>query len=139
MRVTSDQKRQILQAYIKQGVSKEVAKMILHSSPPEVLQGIWVNASRGLKLPVGDSKGAGKPIAAQRISSRQEAVEFLTDEHVVIPPSAPVEAKSVLFSFKIGSDDLERLRNLSEADGESVAVLLRQAVRDYLSSRGVRR
>lgn len=140
MRVTSDQKRQILQAYIKQGVSKDVAKMVLHSSSPEILHALWVNASRGMKLPIGDSRGAGKPLGVQLMAASRDAVDFVDDQDGVIPPSSvPAEAKSVLFSFKIGSDDLDRLRKLSEHDGESVAVLLRQAVRDYLASRGVKR
>ncbi len=137
MKVTSDQRRQILQAYIKQGASKEAAKVIVSRSSPEVLQMLWASVSKGLKLPMG---GPGPQVTgAQRVASKVEAKEVVAKHANDAPVIAAPQAKSVLFSFKIGTDDLDSLRDLSERDGESVAVLLRQAVRDYLRAKGVKR
>ncbi|MCY1313755.1 hypothetical protein D9M70_643060 [compost metagenome] len=97
-----------------------------------------MNVSRGIKLPMPDGKGADKSRGALQVAVKREASGFLQEEEVSPAPAAS-EAKSVLFSFKIGTDDLDSLRRLSERDGESVAVLLRQAVRDYLRAKGVKR
>lgn len=137
MRVTSNQKRQILQAYINQGASKEAAKVMVSRSSPEVLQMLWASVSKGLDLPMG--RPGPQVTGAQRVVSKVEAKEVIARHANDAPvPTAP-QVKSVLFSFKIGTDDLDSLRDLSERDGESVAVLLRQAVRDYLRAKGIRR
>ncbi|MGG2400108.1 ribbon-helix-helix protein, CopG family, partial [Pseudomonas sp. SH1-B] len=119
------------------GVPKHQAKAILQYSTPEILSALWVNVSRKQPLPVPSGGGTGKPSASFALPAKREAEAFLSGEKAI--PPVPRDVKSVLFSFKIGADDLDHLRRLGEHEGESVAVLIRQAVRDYLRDKGVRR
>lgn len=136
MRITAEQKRQIVAAYQQQGLGKELGKQILRCSPPEVLNYVLLQIREGRKLPIPDAHGAGLPSGLAQLDASRESKALAPASQ---PVQSRVEAKSVLFSFKVGTEDLESLRALGERDGESVAVLLRQAIRAYLVNRGVRR
>ncbi|WP_419096372.1 ribbon-helix-helix protein, CopG family [Pseudomonas sp. UBA7530] len=138
MRITADQKRQIVAAYQQQGLGKELGKMIVQTSPPEVLNYVLLQIREGRRLPIPDPHGPGRLLGVDQFNAAKES-SSLAPRQESSPDVPRKEAKSVLFSFKVGSDDLDALRALSDRDGESVAVLLRQAIRAYLINRGVKR
>lgn len=138
MRISAEQKRQIVAAYQQQGLGKELGKQIVKCSPPDVLNYVLLQIREGRKLPIPDAQGAGLPSGLAQFNASRES-KVLAPASQPLPRQSNAEVKSVLFSFKVGSEDLESLRALSERDGESVAVLLRQAIRAYLINRGVRR
>lgn len=138
MRITSDQKREIIAAYQQGGLGKDLGKQVVKMSPPEVLHHVLKQIREGGPLPVPDSRGAGRPLGVDKFNAVAESVQLSPiEDDLPTPPKS--ESKNVLFSFKVGSADLDVLRQLSERDGESVAVLMRQAIRDYLVVRGVRK
>ncbi|WP_321351151.1 ribbon-helix-helix protein, CopG family [Halopseudomonas oceani] len=138
MRITADQKRQIVSAYQTKGYGKELGKQIVRRSPPEVLNMILRRIREGGVLPLPDAHGVGRPLGLDQLNATSEA-RALAPIPELAEETTKAETKNVLFSFKIGSEDLEALRKLSDRDGESVAVLIRQAVRGYLINRGVKR
>ena len=90
-------------------------------------------------LPVAGRPGPSKGhLGALAQGAKRESKDFLGSESAqeLVRKAGLEKGKgTVLFSFKIGTKDLDQLRAISEQDGESVALLLRQAVRMFLASR----
>lgn len=141
MKLTSQEKKEVYQAMVKEGFSREAIQNFFSTVPPEALRAILVNVRAGLPV-----LGSGKPdktpvkdLNKVRKGAKQEALSFL-DDYLEQPVEVDNEkAKTVLYSFKVGISDLEALKTISKRDGDSVAVLIRQAIRSYLAVKGVRR
>jgi hypothetical protein len=90
--------------------------------------------------------GSGKPDLAPvkdlnkvKRGAKQEAVAFLDDYLDQPIDDSNEKTETVLYSFKAVVRDLDALRVISKREGNSVAVLIRQAISSFLAAKGVRR
>lgn len=140
MKLTSQEKREIYQAMSKEGFQREAIQKFFATAPEEVLKGALGNIRSG-KSVLSSIKPDSTPIKSlDRVKSqaKQEANTYLVDHPAKEPSPSDEKAKMVLYSFKVGANDLEALKALSLREGESVALLIRHAIRSYLSSKGLR-
>lgn len=136
-KLRANEKRDLFKAMQKQGYEKAVIRRTLQRLDADTLRSMLVNARNG--LPVAGRPGPSKGhLGALAQGAKRESKDFLGSESAqeLVRKAGLEKGKgTVLFSFKIGTKDLDQLRAISEHDGESVALLLRQAVRMFLASR----
>lgn len=138
-KLTADERRELFKAMAKEGYVKSVIQKIFADADESVLRAFLVNVRAGLPVSKGvdltpvPSGGMGKVLKG----AKREADDFLNSQEQNSKTASDAK-NTVLYSFKIGVSDLEQLKRISDSDGESVSVLLRQAVRSFLAIRGRR-
>lgn len=136
-KLTASEKRELHRSMKREGYGKDAIQMTIAGMDVDSLRAMLVKARNG--LPVAGRPGSSKGhLGAVAQGAKRESQDFLGSEsgqELVSKAGLDKGKGMVLFSFKIGTKDLEQLRAISEHDGESVALLLRQAVRSFLASR----